>query len=187
MAGTDKSDFLSAKYTGFKFDAKDSLFTHPDTLNDGGIDIDGVEQKLNTKITDAENKIKETQDQFNKKIQNSEARIQHLNKKLEKDMIEVKKGIDDSKNKTVETLAVFAALFTFLSLQVQILRDSKSVHQLMGFSLVSAGLVTFFVLILDLMIKSKSELYVSFYVRFGLLMAVSSALIIVGSIISFKP
>lgn len=101
--------------------------------------------------------------------------------KLDKELSKVKQQIDESKTKVVETLALFAALFTFLSLQMKALTDQTDIDRIIGLILISGGMVTFFVLILDIMIKTRAEANSKIMkIRFGLLLSISILLIISG-------
>lgn len=140
-----------------------------------------------TKIYDSE----KTDRELNRKIEEANAKIEKLVEKTEKslnqtkgqmetDFKEVKKQIDESKGRVVETLALFAALFTFLSLQVQIFKEERDAGRMIALILITGGIVTFFVLILDLMIKSKNDSESLQTIRFSLLLAMSMLMIISG-------
>ena len=157
--------------------------------------FEAQDRELNEKINQANEKheklVKKTEKQFNATKIEFEKEVARMQKQLVEDKLDLKKDvdlvkdqIDASKDRVVETLAVFAALFTFLSLQVQVFKDETNPNKLLGLVLVSGGLITFFVLILDLMIKTKSETQNFLKTRFYLLFFSSVILIGVGVLLA---
>lgn len=67
--------------------------------------------------------------------------------------------IDSSKISIIETLGIFVALFTFVSIDVQILKTDLSLLAIVGFILVTLGALSFFVVSLNLLVtKSTSDI-----------------------------
>ncbi|GEM_PF-3709137 len=139
-------------------------------------DTEAIDKELNDKINAANKR-------FDSIVASTEAELRSVRKTVNDQLKEVTKQIDESKNRVVETLALFAALFTFLSLQVQIFKDERDPDIVIGIVLITGGLITFFVLILDLMIKSKGESNNLMKTRFFLLFATSILLIIAGTLL----
>ena len=156
----------------------------PDRRNaDGHIDETGSEryyanlEQINSDIAEANKKI----DKAVKMSQDSANKLQaKVENQLEKLRGEVRSQVDDSKNRVVETLAVFAALFTFLSLDVQIFKTQTSPNKIIGLILISGGLITFFVIMLDAMIKHDDDAEKFWQTRFILFYILSIALVVAG-------
>jgi len=85
-------------------------------------------EKLNQQIKDIKNNAKETKEKLENKI-------------------------DDSKLKIIETLGIFVALFTFISIEFQVFRSYESAMAIAGLTLVILGSLTFFVTILDFVLN----------------------------------
>jgi len=145
-------------------------------------DMHASELKNDYSETDAyiNKKLDEANESFTK-LENKVEQIERSTKsKIDKELSDLRLRIDESKSRVVETLALFAALFTFLSLQVQIFKEQTDVDQVLGLVLITGGLITFFVLILDLMIKNKDDAKNFLRIRFFLLLSISVLLIACG-------
>lgn len=139
-----------------------------------------------------------TIDELNERIAQSDAHFEEIErkiaamadetqKKIEGDVSIIKEKIEESKARVFETLALFVALFTFLSLQVQIMKDERNINNIVGLVLISGGLITFFVLILDIMVKSKGGSKDHYVFRFFLLLVLCLAFIACGlTVLYFK-
>ncbi len=133
---------------------------------------DGALKELNDQLADSKKQIGEL-------IQTTEESFSDMRNKMEKERATVRKQIDESKTKVVETLALFAALFTFLSLQVDVLKGEDDTDKILGLVLITGGLITFFVLILDSMVKTREP--VGFLKkRFVMLYVMSILLVLAG-------
>ncbi len=79
----------------------------------------------------------------------------------EKIEIDLKKAFQDElnsyKTKTIEVLAVFVALFTFISVDIQIFKSDVSTLSAMGFTLLMLGSLIIFLLILVRVLGNKIE------------------------------
>ena len=69
-------------------------------------------------------------------------------KKIEAHQDKLESKIEDSKLKIIETLGIFVALFTFISVETQILRSEVSLLAATGFSLIILGGLFLFLIIL---------------------------------------
>lgn len=162
----DKSTKLKAVY----FDDDEPRRNIPTSdLSPIEVDINRKLDEANIKFLDLEKKIEKTA---------KETKIQ-----IDKELLDVRQKIDESKSRIVETLGLFVALFTFLSLQVQIFKDERDVDQVLGLVLITGGLIAFFVLILDIMIKNKDDAKGFLRTRFFLLLAISLLLVGAGILI----
>lgn len=138
------------------------------------------EDDYKTNIDELNEKIRESNDSYNT-IQREIKKLKRDTKKQFKDeMGEIRNKIEQDKNRVVETIGVFAALFTFLSLQVQIMKEEREPIAIIALVLVTGGIITFFVLILDLLVRSRDEVGGIFLLRFCLLLAMSSLMLICG-------
>ncbi len=79
-------------------------------------------------------------------------------KDLEIQIEDVKREIDKSKISFIEFCGIFVAIFTFISVDVQILKTISNMHQLMGFVFIFAALLMGFILILDYLINNERNI-----------------------------
>lgn len=107
-----------------------------------------------------------------KKIKNQ---LKNFTSKIGKDENNLKnrleEKIDDSKLSVIETLGIFVALFTFLSIDIQIMRSTFSLIGLLGFILLTLGSLLFFVIILHILVVSDKKIDSKFI--FGLVFTIS--------------
>ncbi len=66
---------------------------------------------------------------------------------------ELEHKIEGSKLKVVETLGIFVALFTFISIEFQVFRSYENTIAISGLTLIILGSLTFFVIILDFVLN----------------------------------
>ncbi|MEK7652003.1 MAG: hypothetical protein AAB351_02240 [Patescibacteria group bacterium] len=76
-------------------------------------------------------------------------------KKIENDLAAKEKDEIKSSNRNIEILAVFVTLFTFISIETQILRSGISFITAVGFSLLMLGGLLFFIFSLNFFIKNE--------------------------------
>lgn len=86
---------------------------------------------------------------------------------------DLRKEITEFKIKTIEILAIFVALFTFVSANMQVFKSEITFLSAMGFSLIMLGALLIFIYLLHLFIREKSKLS-------WLLFAIAILLIIIG-------
>lgn len=70
-----------------------------------------------------------------------------------------RRDIQDSQTKTTEILAIFVALFTFVSIEFQIFRSFASWQAAVSLTLIILGALSFFVLLTKALIFNKSSWY----------------------------
>ena len=103
------------------------------------------------------------------------AQIRDL-KELEKGFYEkldnYDKKADERQIKSIEVLAIFVAIFTFISIDMQVFKSDISVLSAMGISLITLGSLLLFILVLRWIIN-RTEFKKSFFI-------ISIILIIVG-------
>jgi hypothetical protein len=75
-------------------------------------------------------------------------------KKIEDNLSEKEKDDIKSSNRNIEVLAVFVTLFTFVSIETQILRSGISFITAIGFSMIMLGGLLFFLFSLNFFIKN---------------------------------
>jgi len=68
---------------------------------------------------------------------------------------EMKKEINSSRLKVIETLGIFAALFTFISIEFQTFRIYKNPASIGGLTLILLGSLLFFVITLDYILNKE--------------------------------
>lgn len=100
---------------------------------------------------------------------------------LKTDIAETKRMIEQSKDKNIEALGLFVALFTFISIEFSLFREIKDFNAAVSITLIVAGLLIFFVLILHLVIISSGN-NTSKWVKFFYIFLFSAviALILLG-------
>lgn len=106
----------------------------------------------------------------------TQARLDYLKEKIEKyesRMEKIKddldKKIDDSKIRIIETLGIFVALFTFISINFQVFKSYKNPVAISGLILILLGSLTTFITILDFLIINGSKKIKEFPVELLLL------------------
>jgi len=91
---------------------------------------------------------------LHKRLDDSEKRQEKIKKriaKLDKDSADLRKKIEEREHRTIETLAFFVALFTFISIEFQLFRSLSSGLQVAGLTfLIFGAMLTFVTLIKNL-------------------------------------
>ncbi len=115
------------------------------------------------RIADIEKRLKKI---FEKDIEIIKEELKvGFNEVVKNEKKELEAKIDDSKLKVIETLGIFVALFTFVSVEFQIFRSFSSWYAGASFSLIILGALTFFVLlIVDLLNKRKQKYFLLFFI-----------------------
>lgn len=96
---------------------------------------------------------------------------------VEAEVRKIKLELNDYKAKIIEVLAIFVALFTFVSVDIQVFKTDISTLSAMGFTLVMLGALLLFILVLAYLFdeeKSKDKL-----IRYSLFIT-SIAFIVIG-------
>lgn len=89
--------------------------------------------------------------------------------------------IKDSNIKTIETLGIFVALFTFVSIEFQIFRSFSSWYAGASLSLIILGALTFFVLQLTTLLNEKRIKYLWYFAIFSFICIVGGVLFLGSS------
>jgi hypothetical protein len=175
MAASNKDDFLSK---GIRINRV--RFGTPRLNLDKNYPEDEPSSDYSANIEELNNKISEANKHFEELTKELDSFKSSMAKKLDDEIGTVKEQVSESKSRVVESLGLFAALFTFLSLQVQVFKDQASTDNVIGLVLITGGLITFFVLILDIMVKTKEDSKYFLKVRFFLLLTMSVLLVASG-------
>ncbi|MFH1233419.1 MAG: hypothetical protein V1649_02085 [Patescibacteria group bacterium] len=69
----------------------------------------------------------------------------------------IKDDLNDYKVKMIEVLAIFVALFTFISVDIQIFKSDISKLSALGFTLIMLGTLLIFIIILAYIFDSKNK------------------------------
>jgi Mn2+/Fe2+ NRAMP family transporter len=147
----------------FKFNDKNA---YPPSQGDGLEEVSSFSDGLSSQVKKINNRISEIE----KRLDSFNERFQKQNDKLNSD-----------KTRVIETLGIFVALFTFISSEIQIFKNESNTFRALGLSLVFAGILAFFVLILELTVRSNEELKDrTSWFRFCILLIMSVALITSG-------
>ncbi len=105
---------------------------------------------------------------------------------LEKKISETEKKIEQSKDKNIETLGLFVALFTFISVEFSLLNGVKDFAIAISLTLTLAGLLILFTLLLHIVVRFSSNDgrgWMAFYI---LLFVISIGLVSVGILFPYS-
>lgn len=83
-------------------------------------------------------------------------KIDNAIKETEKDL---NKKIDNSKLTVIESLGIFVALFTFISVEFQVFRSYRNAFAISGLSLILLGSISFLLIIFDFYILQSRNIY----------------------------
>lgn len=83
--------------------------------------------------------------------------ISIVNKKVEDEVNKIKIELNDYKAKIIEVLAIFVALFTFVSVDIQVFKTDISTLSAMGFTLVMLGALLLFILVLAYLFDEEKK------------------------------
>lgn len=76
-----------------------------------------------------------------------------IKKEIDWKIEKVDNKIDDSKTKVIETLGIFVALFTFVSIEFQAFSRAVRFQEIAGLSLIMLGSLLFFIIVLDFVLN----------------------------------
>ena len=105
-------------------------------------------------------------------------------KKIENDLVKKEKEEIKSSNRNIEILAIFVSLFTFISIETQILRSGISFITAVGFSLLIFAGLLFFIFSLNFFIKNEKKW--QDFVQYLVLLIVSMAVLGFGFLLIYK-
>lgn len=77
--------------------------------------------------------------------------------KFERRLTEDENKIEESKNQNIETLGLFVALFTFISVEFSLFNDIKDFNSIISLTFIIAGLLAFFVLLLYNVVRTANS------------------------------
>lgn len=124
------------------------------------------EQLIDKKFSDIEKGLKKTfKKEIEKKAKETENQLKKIvdvsKKGLKEDQDALKdyltKKIDDSKLSIIETLGIFVALFTFISIDIQILKSTFNLLAITGLIFVTLGALLFFAIVLHVLVTEHTE------------------------------
>lgn len=133
-----------------------------ESIPDQYIDV-ALKTKFLNIADDADKKVlKELKSYTDTELKKIKKQIGNFTSKIKKDEYNLKnkleEKIDNSKLSVIETLGIFVALFTFLSIDIQIMRSTFSLIGLLGFILLTLGALLFFVIILHILVVSEKKI-----------------------------
>ncbi|MDX9913274.1 MAG: hypothetical protein RBS77_01710 [Candidatus Moranbacteria bacterium] len=113
--------------------------------------------KINKAVEDNNRMTRKVQDDFLNKLKNDlnntlESRIKELDKKIKNIENELGNKMEEAKSyqlKIIETLGIFVALFTYISVEFQILRGINNLEQAVALSLILVGSLGMFLSLLS--------------------------------------
>jgi len=117
---------------------------------------EGIEN-VTPKDTREEQSVSFKQDEEWKKFKRKTENLEKQISKVETNVGRINHEIRDSNLKTIETLGIFVALFTFVSIEFQIFRSFFSWYAGASLSLIILGALTFFVLLLTTLLNKKKN------------------------------
>jgi hypothetical protein len=99
----------------------------------------------------------------NEDIKKLEDKIIESNEEIKKSEYNFNNKIESSRIKIIETLGIFVALFTFVSVEFQMFRIFHRADSVGGLTLILLGSLISFLLILDFVINSSDNIKTKFY------------------------
>ncbi len=93
--------------------------------------------------------------------------------KIDEKILEYDKKIESSKLSVIETLGIFVALFTFVSIDFQVFRSYRDWHAITGLTLILLSSMSFLVSIFDFIINKKLGLSRTFFILLEVLFIIS--------------
>lgn len=115
----------------------------------------------------------------------AEVEKQNLKQQFEETIKDAKREletkIDDSKLTIVETLGIFVALFTFVSIEFQIFRSFSSWYAGASLTLIILGALTFFVLLLTTLLNKKRIKDLWYFAAFSFICIVGGVVLLGSS------
>ncbi len=111
---------------------------------DSNIDLTTL-NLLQTQIEDLRSSLKDEEQQRIKIQKEFKKQREDINNALD----ETKERIENNRNDNVQTLAVFVALFTFISVDFQIFKQISDFYSALSLVMILLGALTFFVLLLN--------------------------------------
>lgn len=150
-------------------------------------DYAGVAKTLLRVIDDRVQKAKDITD---KKIRELEEKVQTVEQELTEKTDEKIAEIDSQQIDQVQTLSIFVAFFTFVSVEFGILRAVPNPMNATGFTLILLGGLVFFVLVVDEVLNTRrslsSKTTKKVRVKFGILLLVSMFFIAAGTLMLWQ-
>jgi hypothetical protein len=79
-----------------------------------------------------------------------------LYKKIEPKVTKLEEAYKDQQKTVIEIIGIFVALFTFISIDINIFRLPLNVWELVGFIFITLSSLSFFILLLDIILITSS-------------------------------
>jgi|GEM_PF-3849205 len=77
-------------------------------------------------------------------------------KQIQDDLEKIRHEMSESSNKNIETLGLFVALFTFISVEIQFFKSPLNLIHVIAYSLFLLGALVLLITVLDFILKGKS-------------------------------
>lgn len=120
-----------------------------DSLSNQTIDLD---KKINEQITEKFIFLKKLQDDFTKLKQKTEVDLKKYKREIEDNKHNLEDKIENGRLSTIESLGIFVALFTFISIEFQVFRSYRNPFAISGLTLIFIGSIFLFLVVLDYLI-----------------------------------
>jgi len=108
---------------------------------------------------------------------------------IEDGIEETKAGIKEIKRDKISfitILGIFVAIFTFISVEIQVFRYICDFHKIIGFTFILPGILLLFISLLDYVARSWTSNITKNYIGLGIVVFISIVLIVIGVIFSLK-
>jgi len=131
-----------------------------------------LEEKLNTEITKIQDNTSKENEEFRNEFleklkegyrKDIENKTKSFETKIDETRDIFEQKIDSSRIKIIETLGIFVALFTFVSVEFQMFRIFHTPSSIGGLTLILLGSLISFLLVLDFVINSSDNIKTKFY------------------------
>lgn len=145
------------------------------------------------KIFPIVNKTDERVSKLEEKLKSNIVEITEIEEKTKKDikkyLDENKKEIEETKQSVLQVLAIFVALFTFVSIEFQLIAKIEKLSHLISLSLILSGILLLFLTSIHLVLKidtTKKIKNIFDDKKFWILLAISTILLAFGIVLFFK-
>lgn len=144
--------------------------------------------ELNSKLTVVEAEVLKLKEEISRSSKSLDSRMERFQDSIDQKTQRFEDKADKDKFRAVEVIGVFVALFTFVSSEIQIFKIVESVEEGFALSLVAAGLLNNFVILLLIMVKPRNDELIGQNVdsRFWVMLVFSSILVIAGILLISK-
>lgn len=131
-------------------------------------DLKDLRVQIQKEIKETKDEFKKSLSEFQKNFNDNLDELGELKTEIDKDSGEIKSEIRRIQLPVIETLGIFATLFTFISIEFQVFRMYRDPQAISGLTLVLLGSIAFLMSIFDYFIGYLENKKIGRYVIYGL-------------------